>query len=90
MAPGNAMTGQASAARRGGVGHRDVALQPERAEVIHNLKEKVVEIRPALPEGGVTIEAVHDAQTTIHRAIGTLTAHAGSSEPDRRARRPFS
>ena len=40
-------------------------------EVIHNLKEKVAEIAPGLPEG-VTIEAVYDRSELIHRAIDTL------------------
>ncbi len=40
-------------------------------EVIHNLKEKIAEIGPGLPEG-VTIEAVYDRSELIHRAIETL------------------
>jgi Cu(I)/Ag(I) efflux system membrane protein CusA/SilA len=40
-------------------------------EVIHNLKEKIAEIGPGLPEG-VTIEAVYDRSELIHRAIDTL------------------
>ncbi len=40
-------------------------------EVIHNLKEKVAEIAPGLPEG-VTIEPVYDRSELIHRAIDTL------------------
>ncbi|WP_153109815.1 efflux RND transporter permease subunit [Propionivibrio limicola] len=40
-------------------------------EVIHNLKEKVAEITPGLPEG-VTIEPVYDRSELIHRAIDTL------------------
>ncbi len=40
-------------------------------EVIHNLKEKIAEISPGLPEG-VSIEAVYDRSDLIHRAIETL------------------
>ncbi|MBP8214572.1 MAG: efflux RND transporter permease subunit, partial [Propionivibrio sp.] len=40
-------------------------------EVIHNLKAKVAEIAPGLPEG-VTIEPVYDRSELIHRAIDTL------------------
>lgn len=40
-------------------------------EVIHNLKEKVAEIAPGLPEG-VTIEPVYDRSELIQRAIDTL------------------
>ena len=40
-------------------------------EVIHNLKEKIAEIGPGLPEG-VTIEPVYDRSELIHRAIETL------------------
>jgi len=40
-------------------------------EVIHNLKKKVAEIAPGLPEG-VTIEPVYDRSELIHRAIDTL------------------
>ncbi len=40
-------------------------------EVIHNLKEKIAEIGPGLPEG-VSIEAVYDRSELIHRAIDTL------------------
>ncbi len=40
-------------------------------EVISNLKEKIAEIGPGLPEG-VTIEAVYDRSELIHRAIKTL------------------
>ncbi len=40
-------------------------------EVIHNIKEKLAEIAPGLPEG-VTIEAVYDRSDLIHRAIATL------------------
>ncbi len=40
-------------------------------EVIHNLKEKIAEISPGLPEG-VTIEAVYDRSELIHSAIETL------------------
>ena len=40
-------------------------------EVIHNLKAKIAEIGPGLPEG-VTIAAVYDRSELIHRAIDTL------------------
>ena len=40
-------------------------------EVIHNIKEKIAEIGPGLPDG-VTIEAVYDRSELIHRAIETL------------------
>jgi len=40
-------------------------------EVIHNLKEKIAEIGPGLPEG-VTIAPVYDRSELIHRAIETL------------------
>ncbi|GHU08455.1 cation efflux system protein [Betaproteobacteria bacterium] len=40
-------------------------------EVIHNLKEKIAEIGPGLPEG-VSIQAVYDRSELIHRAIETL------------------
>jgi len=40
-------------------------------EVIHNIKEKLAEIAPGLPEG-VTVEAVYDRSDLIHRAIATL------------------
>ncbi len=40
-------------------------------EVIHNIKEKIAEITPGLPEG-VSIEAVYDRSDLIHRAIETL------------------
>ena len=40
-------------------------------EVIHNLKAKIAEIGPGLPEG-VTVEAVYDRSELIHRAIDTL------------------
>ncbi len=40
-------------------------------EVIHNLKAKIAEISPGLPDG-VTIEAVYDRSDLIHRAIETL------------------
>ncbi len=40
-------------------------------EVISNLKEKIAEIGPGLPEG-VTIEPVYDRSELIHRAIETL------------------
>jgi Cu(I)/Ag(I) efflux system membrane protein CusA/SilA len=40
-------------------------------EVIHNLKEKIAEIGPGLPDG-VTIEPVYDRSELIHRAIETL------------------
>jgi Cu(I)/Ag(I) efflux system membrane protein CusA/SilA len=41
-------------------------------EVIHNLKAKIAEIGPGLPEG-VTVQAVYDRSELIHRAIDTLT-----------------
>jgi Cu(I)/Ag(I) efflux system membrane protein CusA/SilA len=40
-------------------------------EVIHNLKAKIAEIGPGLPEG-VTVETVYDRSDLIHRAIETL------------------
>ncbi len=40
-------------------------------DVIHNLKSKIAEISPGLPEG-VSIEAVYDRSDLIHRAIETL------------------
>jgi Cu(I)/Ag(I) efflux system membrane protein CusA/SilA len=40
-------------------------------EVIHNLKEKIAEIGPGLPEG-VTVQTVYDRSELIHRAIDTL------------------
>ncbi len=40
-------------------------------EVIHNLKAKIAEIGPGLPEG-VTVQAVYDRSELIHRAIDTL------------------
>ncbi len=40
-------------------------------EVIHNLKDKIAEIAPGLPEG-VSIETVYDRSDLIHRAIDTL------------------
>ena len=40
-------------------------------EVIHNLKTKIAEIDPGLPEG-VTVQAVYDRSELIHRAIDTL------------------
>jgi Cu(I)/Ag(I) efflux system membrane protein CusA/SilA len=40
-------------------------------EVIGNIKEKIAEIGPGLPEG-VTIEPVYDRSELIHRAIETL------------------
>ena len=40
-------------------------------EVIHNLKTKIAEIAPGLPEG-VTVQAVYDRSDLIHRAIQTL------------------
>ncbi len=39
--------------------------------VIHNIKQKIAEIAPGLPEG-VTIQAVYDRSDLIHRAIETL------------------
>jgi Cu(I)/Ag(I) efflux system membrane protein CusA/SilA len=41
-------------------------------EVIHNLKAKIDEIGPGLPEG-VTVQTVYDRSELIHRAIDTLT-----------------
>ena len=41
-------------------------------EVIANIKSKIVEIAPGLPEG-VTIQAVYDRSELIHRAISTIT-----------------
>ncbi|ACV33510.1 efflux RND transporter permease subunit [Accumulibacter sp.] len=40
-------------------------------EVIHNVKAKIAEIGPGLPEG-VTVETVYDRSELIHRAIETL------------------
>ena len=40
-------------------------------EVIHNLKEKIVEITAGLPEG-VSVLTVYDRSELIHRAIDTL------------------
>ncbi|MBI3713978.1 MAG: efflux RND transporter permease subunit [Burkholderiales bacterium] len=40
-------------------------------EVIHNLKEKIQEISPGLPDG-VKIQTVYDRSTLIHNAIDTL------------------
>jgi Cu(I)/Ag(I) efflux system membrane protein CusA/SilA len=40
-------------------------------EVIHNLKEKLAEIGPGLPEG-VTVKTVYDRSDLIHRAIDNL------------------
>jgi Cu(I)/Ag(I) efflux system membrane protein CusA/SilA len=40
-------------------------------EVIENIKTKIAEIAPGLPEG-VTIAAVYDRSELIHRAIATL------------------
>jgi Cu(I)/Ag(I) efflux system membrane protein CusA/SilA len=40
-------------------------------EVIHNLKTKIEEIGPGLPDG-VTIQTVYDRSELIHRAIETL------------------
>ena len=40
-------------------------------EVIHNVKAKIAEIAPGLPEG-VSIQAVYDRSDLIHRAIETL------------------
>ena len=40
-------------------------------EVIHNIKEKIVEVSAGLP-AGVTIEPVYDRAELIHRAIDTL------------------
>jgi Cu(I)/Ag(I) efflux system membrane protein CusA/SilA len=40
-------------------------------EVIHNIKQKLVEIAPGLPPG-VTVETVYDRSDLIHRAIDNL------------------
>jgi len=40
-------------------------------EVIHNLKEKIAEIGPGLPDG-VTVQTVYDRSELIQRAIETL------------------
>ncbi|WP_141355125.1 efflux RND transporter permease subunit, partial [Zoogloea ramigera] len=40
-------------------------------EVIHNLKDKIAEIGPGLPQG-VTVQTVYDRSELIHRAIETL------------------
>ena len=40
-------------------------------EVIHNLKQKLVELAPGLPQG-VTVETVYDRSDLIHRAIDNL------------------
>jgi len=41
-------------------------------EVIHNLKDKIAELGPGLPEG-VTVQTFYDRPDLIHRAIETLT-----------------
>jgi Cu(I)/Ag(I) efflux system membrane protein CusA/SilA len=40
-------------------------------EVIHNIKQKLVEIAPGLPQG-ITVETVYDRSDLIHRAIDNL------------------
>ena len=40
-------------------------------EVIHNIKQKLIEIAPGLPQG-VTVETVYDRSDLIHRAIDNL------------------
>jgi Cu(I)/Ag(I) efflux system membrane protein CusA/SilA len=40
-------------------------------EVIHNLKTRIAEIGPGLPDG-VTVQTVYDRSELIHRAIDTL------------------
>lgn len=40
-------------------------------EVIHNIKQKLVELAPGLPQG-VTVETVYDRSDLIHRAIDNL------------------
>jgi Cu(I)/Ag(I) efflux system membrane protein CusA/SilA len=40
-------------------------------EVIHNVKQKLAELAPGLPEG-VSVQAVYDRSELIHRAIATL------------------
>jgi Cu(I)/Ag(I) efflux system membrane protein CusA/SilA len=40
-------------------------------EVIHNLRTRIAEIGPGLPEG-VTVQTVYDRSELIHRAIDTL------------------
>ncbi len=40
-------------------------------EVIHNIKDKIAEVAPGLPDG-VTIQAVYDRSDLIHRAIANL------------------
>ena len=40
-------------------------------EVIHNLKTRIAEIGPGLPEG-VTVQTVYDRSELIHNAIDTL------------------
>lgn len=40
-------------------------------EVIHNIKQKLVELAPGLPPG-VTVETVYDRSDLIHRAIDNL------------------
>ncbi|CAG0979112.1 Cation efflux system protein CusA [Methylophilaceae bacterium] len=40
-------------------------------DVIHNIREKLAEIAPGLPEG-VTVETVYDRSGLIHRAIANL------------------
>jgi len=40
-------------------------------EVIHNIKQKLVELAPGLPQG-VTVETIYDRSDLIHRAIDNL------------------
>jgi Cu(I)/Ag(I) efflux system membrane protein CusA/SilA len=70
--------------RRSGLRHRHGALRPERAGSHPNLKDKIAEIGPGLPEG-VTVQTVYDRSELIHRAIDTLKTHAAGGIDDRRA-----
>ena len=53
--------------------------------VIRNVKDRLAEIAPSLPQG-VTIESVYDRSDLIYRAIETLKRTLDRREPDRRAR----
>ena len=52
-------------------------------DVIDNVKAKLAEIAPSLPEG-VRIETVYDRSELIQRAIDTLKTHADRGKPRRR------
>ena len=53
--------------------------------VIRNVKDRLAEIAPSLPQG-VTIDAVYDRSDLIYRAIDTLKTHADRGERHRRPR----